>query len=71
MAARVLQRPYWLPVPAFALRLALGEMATLVLDGLYLRPARLQALGFSFRFTSLEGALRDLLDKKEPSASPR
>ena len=71
MAARVLQRPYWLPAPAFALRLVLGEMATLVLDGLYLRPARLQAAGFSFRFASLEPALHDLLDKKEPSASPR
>jgi uncharacterized protein (TIGR01777 family) len=60
-AAKVLRRPYWLPAPAFALRLALGEMATLVLDGLYLRPARLQELGFTFRFASLESALRDLL----------
>ena len=56
MAARVLRRPYWLPAPAFALRLALGEMATLVLDGLYLHPARLQDAGFSFRFASLEPA---------------
>jgi uncharacterized protein len=63
MAARVLRRPYWLPAPAFALRLALGEMSTLVLDGLYLRPARLQETGFTFRFTSLEPALRDLLNK--------
>ena len=62
-AARALRRPYWLPAPAFALRLALGEMATLVLDGLYLRPVRLQELGFNFRFDSLEAALRDLLNK--------
>jgi uncharacterized protein len=60
-AARLLRRPCWLPAPAFALRLALGQMATLLLDGLYLHPARLQELGFHFRFASLESALRDLL----------
>lgn len=61
LAARQLRRPYWLPVKAFMLRLALGEMATLLLDGLYLRPARLQEAGFTFRFASLEPALRDLI----------
>jgi uncharacterized protein (TIGR01777 family) len=69
-AARLLQRPYWLPAPAFALRLLLGQMATLVLDGAYLRPARLQALGFIFHFPGLEPALRDLLEK-DISANPR
>ena len=63
-AARLLRRPYWLPAPAWALRLALGGMATLVLDGLYLRPQRLQELGFPFRFGGLEAALRDLLSEK-------
>ena len=63
-AARALQRPYWLPAPAFALRLVLGEMATLVLDGLYLHPERLQKLGFSFQFDSLESALGNLLKKQ-------
>jgi uncharacterized protein (TIGR01777 family) len=63
LAARQLRRPYWLPVREFVLRLALGEMATLVLDGLYLRPVRLQEAGFTFRFPSLEPALRDLLKK--------
>ena len=70
-AARQLHRPYWLPAPAFALRLVLGGMATLVLDGLYLRPARLQQLGFGFRFAALEPALRDLLREKGRSAPPR
>jgi len=63
-AARVLRRPYWLPAPAFALKLALGEMATLVLDGAYIRPTRLQEMGFTFRYGNLEAALRDLLEKK-------
>jgi uncharacterized protein (TIGR01777 family) len=62
-AARVLGRPYWLPAPAFVLRLALGEMATLVLDGAYLHPARLQELGFVFRYAGLEAALSELLKK--------
>lgn len=59
--AKALHRPYWLRVPAFALRLILGEMATLVLDGVYVQPARLQGLGFSFRFGDVEAALGDLL----------
>ncbi|MGA2503876.1 MAG: TIGR01777 family oxidoreductase [Anaerolineales bacterium] len=59
--ARVMQRPYWLPVPAFALRLLLGEMSALVLEGQYMLPKRLQELGFRFRFENTELALRDLL----------
>jgi uncharacterized protein (TIGR01777 family) len=58
--ARKMQRPYWLRVPAFALRLVLGEMSTLILDGAYLLPARLQELGFQFQFSNLEAALADL-----------
>ncbi|MGD0877282.1 MAG: TIGR01777 family oxidoreductase [Anaerolineales bacterium] len=68
-AARLLRRPYWLAAPAFALRLVPGQMATLVLDGAYLRPARLQALDFTFRFANLEDALKDLLGEKEISAN--
>jgi NAD dependent epimerase/dehydratase family enzyme len=60
-AAKQLHRPYWLPVPGFVLRLVLGPMATLVLDGAYLLPRRLQELGFGFRFVTVETALRDLL----------
>lgn len=61
--ARVLRRPARLPVPAFALRLLLGEMA----DGLLLSstravPERLLANGFEFRFPDLEGALRRALE---------
>jgi hypothetical protein len=61
--ARVLKRPYWLPVPAFALRLLLGGMSTLVLDGQFMIPARLQELGFRFCFENAESALEDLLNK--------
>ena len=59
--AKALHRPYWLPVPAFALHFVLGGMSALVLDGMYLLPNRLQQLGFAFRFATTEAALHDLL----------
>jgi uncharacterized protein len=43
----VMRRPAWLPVPAPAIRLLLGEMAQLVLTGQHVVPTRLQALGFT------------------------
>lgn len=57
----VLGRQTLIPVPGFAMRLALGEAASLVLDGQRALPKRLLELGFEFRFPELEGALRDLL----------
>jgi uncharacterized protein (TIGR01777 family) len=60
---RVTRRPSFVPVPGFALKLAFGEVAELVLAGWQMVPERLQALGFSFNYPELEAALRDLLDK--------
>ncbi len=57
---QALGRPSWLPTPAFALRLLLGEMATVLLDGQRAAPQRLLELGFTFRFPTIEAALRDL-----------
>lgn len=62
--ARVMGRPYWLPVPAFALRAALGEVASTVLEGQRAMPANLLALGYKFRFPTAEGALRDLIQRR-------
>lgn len=59
--AKVIHRPFWLPVPALALRLMLGGLATLVLEGMYVQPGRLQQMGFIFRFEKIEDALKDLL----------
>lgn len=58
---RVLHRPALAPAPAFAIRAAMGEMASLVLDGQKALPAKALALGFGFRFERLEPALADLL----------
>ena len=60
--ARVLGRPCLFKAPAFALRLAMGEMAdALLLKGQRVVPARASALGFAFRFGELDAALRDIL----------
>lgn len=57
----VLGRPSFFPTPAFALRLALGEMSTIVLDGQRAVPERLQELGFDFNYVEVTAALDDLL----------
>jgi hypothetical protein len=59
---RVLRRPTFLAVPAWALRLALGQMVDeLVLVSTRVAPVRLAATGFVFRYPELEGALRYVL----------
>lgn len=61
---RVLGRPTLFPMPAFAARLAFGEMAdALLLASTRVEPARLMAANYAFRHPDLEGALRHLLGK--------
>jgi uncharacterized protein (TIGR01777 family) len=67
--ARVLRRPAWLPLPAPLVRLLLGEMGReLLLASTRLRPQRLLATGFSFRYSKLEDALRAELEPGAPWA---
>jgi uncharacterized protein (TIGR01777 family) len=62
--ARVLRRPALLPLPAFAARIAFGEMADkLLLASARALPTRLQETGYRFRLPDLEGALRYLLGR--------
>lgn len=58
--AKELRRPYWLPVPAFALKLLLGQMSTLLLDGQYALPSRLSSLGFTFKYEHIAEAFKAL-----------
>lgn len=59
--SQVMHRPFWAPVPSFALKLVLGDMSELVLQGQRVVPKRLQEMGFSFQFDTLQKALEDLL----------
>ncbi len=60
--AHVLNKPLFLPnIPAFALKLLLGEMAETALSSNKVENTRLQTLGFNYRFSTLEAALQDLL----------
>nr|MBS0037684.1 TIGR01777 family oxidoreductase [Saprospiraceae bacterium] len=52
------------PVPAFALRLALGEMSDLVLNSRKVVPERMEKEGYEFKFTDATEALRDLAERK-------
>ncbi len=61
VAGKVLNRPSFFPTPGFALKLVLGEAATLALDGQRVVPRALQDKRFEFRFPTPEGALRDIL----------
>ena len=60
-----LSRPTIFPVPALALRFALGEMADeALLASQRVQPQRLLASGYLFRFTELGEALAEILAKK-------
>jgi hypothetical protein len=54
---RTLGRPSWLPVPAVALRLALGEMADMLLGGQRVMPAAADRAGYAWRHPDLARAL--------------
>ena len=61
--ARTLHRPFWFHVPAFLLRLVMGEMSVLITEGRYSQPRRLLEEGFKFNFPNIEKALTDLYSK--------
>jgi uncharacterized protein (TIGR01777 family) len=56
-----LGRPTMLPVPEFALKMAMGEMSELLLDSARVLPKRLTDAGFEFETPSLAAALERLL----------
>jgi len=60
---KVMHRPSWMPVPAFALRILLGEMSELLLTGQKVVPKRLQEAGYEFSYPDLNKALTSILHK--------
>ena len=62
--ASTLRRPYFLPyVPAWALRLLMGEMAQVGLMSTRCSAAKWEAAGFNYDYPTLESALKNLLRK--------
>ena len=62
--ARVFGYSIWLPnVPAFVLKLVMGEMAKIVLTGRRVSSDKIEQTGFKFKFNNLEEALRNCLTK--------
>jgi uncharacterized protein (TIGR01777 family) len=59
--AKQLHRPLWAPrVPAFVLKLLLGEMSLVVLGSTKVSAAKIEGAGFKFAYPDVEGALREI-----------
>jgi NAD dependent epimerase/dehydratase family enzyme len=63
--AGILHRPYWFPTPKVLLRMVLGEMSMLVVEGRSSWPKRLMELGYQFQFPTIGQALRDLFSEND------
>jgi uncharacterized protein (TIGR01777 family) len=60
---KTLGRPSFMPTPGFGLRLLLGEAATLITTGQRVLPKKALALGFPFKYPTIDVALADILKK--------
>ncbi len=61
--AKQLHKPLWAPaVPAFALKLLLGEMSIVVTGSTKASSAKIEAAGYQFKFPEIEGALKDIYE---------
>lgn len=62
--AKALHKPLWLPpVPGFVLKILVGEMGDIVLNGSIVSSIKIQQKGFKFQFSDLDQALVNLLVK--------
>ncbi|HEU5100560.1 MAG TPA: TIGR01777 family oxidoreductase [Roseiflexaceae bacterium] len=55
---RVMGRPAWLPVPGFAMKLLLGEMADMITTGQRVVPRKAEELGYRFKYPTSEQAIK-------------
>ena len=60
---KALHRPSWFPVPEFVLKLAFGEMASVLTTGQVVKPFMAQQKGFTFSYPKLDLALQSLFKK--------
>ncbi len=61
---KIMKRPAILPVPEFALKLLLGEISAMVLEGRPVSVEKLEAHGFNFEYPALGPALREILGER-------
>jgi uncharacterized protein (TIGR01777 family) len=61
--SKVMKRPHYFKIPGFAMKLAFGEVSTMVLEGQKVLPKKLLEAGYLFKYPRLEDALKDLLKK--------
>lgn len=61
IASKILKRKPFISLPKFVFELALGEQSQLILNGQYVQPKALQALGFEFKYPTLDMALSEIL----------
>jgi uncharacterized protein (TIGR01777 family) len=58
---RALHRPAFMPLPGFALKLALGEASSVLLSGQRAVPEKALNLGFAFQYAEIDAALSELV----------
>jgi uncharacterized protein len=61
IAAKILKRPYIFPVPGVMIKLLVGEMAVVVLEGRRALPKKIMDAGYEFKFTNAEDAWGEVL----------
>jgi uncharacterized protein (TIGR01777 family) len=60
--AEILNKSFWAPnVPSFILKLVLGEMSIILLEGVKASHEKLSSTGFEFKFKTLDPTLKDVL----------
>ncbi|KMK74949.1 TIGR01777 family oxidoreductase [Alkalihalobacillus pseudalcaliphilus] len=59
----VINRPHWIPIPGLVMKLLLGEMSTLVIDGQKVLPNQALLHEYQFQYPHLKQALTDLLQE--------
>jgi uncharacterized protein (TIGR01777 family) len=63
--AKRIHKPLWLPnIPAFVLKVVLGDMAYAVLNGSKVSPEKIESTGYKFKYPTLESALNATLNSK-------
>jgi hypothetical protein len=59
MMGKVLRRPAFLPAPAFAMKIAFGEMSQILLEGQKVLPVKFKEMNFRYHYPTLEMALKE------------